>query len=775
MQTSTSGDCQDVSENTMTESSAHEALWVEKYAPKSFTELLSDEQTNREVTHYVLDFYVWKSTYTKTFHLLGKVLRWLKQWDKCVFGEKRTCTSVDVLTALKRHPPMFQNRGIGGREGHNNSKAGWMDIKSNSSVDSNGGIRISEDRPEERILLLCGPPGLGKTTLAHVAAKHCGYRVVEINASDDRVATTLKAKILDAVQMKSVMGDLRPNCVVIDEIDGALGGSDGKSAIDALLKIAYAGTKEHALQENENDSAFVKKTSKKKTSSDSALSRPVICICNDPYAPALRQLRQMAKVHVFTQPSVNRVVTRLKYICNSEGYKISARALTVLADHTECDIRSCLNTLQFLNKRKESLNTLDVASQVVGRKDMTRSAFDVWGEILQKRKPKQGRFSGSSAYTFGNCGQQSKELIHLHDLLANHGDFELTNSGIYDNLIHVRYQDSSLQKTVQCLELLGDSEIMDHYALRHQNFILNVYQPAIVLTIRNLVAQPEKPFMEWPKTLQRFKVDYSAKQDILKSWMMKMQPATYRNFRADCLISDLISPLLSILAPQRLRPVASQLLSQHEKEELNDLVDTMIAYGLNYKMPKNGAESFSEASGPVLEPPIIKLIQFKDYQMEHRYFSSTIRQVLSHEVDLEIIRRESVARSSRAAASTASELKRHSVAEMQEVDVPPHVKPEDVMEAAVTSAPGVTDASTHKSIKATTAARPITKPASKPTVDPFAHFRRVSSCNNGKGNVDKDARTKNALAQRDARPIFFKFNEGFTNAIRRPVLVRDLI
>jgi len=36
----------------------------------------------------------------------------------------------------------------------------------------------------------------------------------QINASDDRVATTLQAKILDAIQMKSVTGDKRPNCLV---------------------------------------------------------------------------------------------------------------------------------------------------------------------------------------------------------------------------------------------------------------------------------------------------------------------------------------------------------------------------------------------------------------------------------------------------------------------------------------------------------------------------------------------------------------------------------
>lgn len=32
----------------------------------------------------------------------------------------------------------------------------------------------SYNRPKQKIALLCGPPGLGKTTLAHVLAKHAG-------------------------------------------------------------------------------------------------------------------------------------------------------------------------------------------------------------------------------------------------------------------------------------------------------------------------------------------------------------------------------------------------------------------------------------------------------------------------------------------------------------------------------------------------------------------------------------------------------------------------
>ncbi|KAJ3109360.1 hypothetical protein HDU96_007248 [Phlyctochytrium bullatum] len=85
--------------------------------------------------------------------------------------------------------------------------------------------RMYIDLVGDEILLLAGPAGLGKTTLAHVVARHAGYEIVEINASDDRAGEGVIAKIKHALESKSIKTG-KPNLIIIDEIDGAAAGGD---------------------------------------------------------------------------------------------------------------------------------------------------------------------------------------------------------------------------------------------------------------------------------------------------------------------------------------------------------------------------------------------------------------------------------------------------------------------------------------------------------------------------------------------------------------------
>ena len=56
-----------------------------------------------------------------------------------------------------------------------------------------------------------------------------------------------------------------------------------------------------------------------------------------------------------------------------------------LAEQTECDVRSCLHTLQFLSRRQRTVRPADIDAARVGQKDITKNAFAAWQELFWLR------------------------------------------------------------------------------------------------------------------------------------------------------------------------------------------------------------------------------------------------------------------------------------------------------------------------------------------------------------------------------------------------------
>ncbi|MEK0370564.1 MAG: AAA family ATPase, partial [Nitrosopumilus sp.] len=163
-------------------------------------------------------------------------------------------------------------------------------------------------------LLLVGPPGIGKTTMAYLLAKQFGYDMIGLNASDVRSKSRINEILTPVLGNVSVLGT---PMIFVDEVDGIHGRGDygGAAALVDILKEPTV---------------------------------PIVLAANDDTQDKMKSIRKVVKTIYFKRLPPRLLRVYLENILKKESAKLSPGSLIKVLGKSHGDIRSMINLTQSL-------------------------------------------------------------------------------------------------------------------------------------------------------------------------------------------------------------------------------------------------------------------------------------------------------------------------------------------------------------------------------------------------------------------------------------------
>lgn len=303
----------------------------------------------------------------------------------------------------------------------------------------------------ECALLFTGPPGLGKTSLAHILLDTFGYKAKEYNASDIRSKALIKENLyglINIADVTTVTGkSTRPVGIIMDEVDGMFKGDRG--GIEELLSYISIPSNRKLKVKSHNRQV------------------PIICICNigSVKKEVLKNLNKECFEVTFSLPdkkSLGKVVDR---ISAGEGLTVTEEAKNAMIEYSQGDYRRLITIMEFLYVTN---NSVDGISEI--GIEHVEACYDVFS-----RKEQDLHITDSIKRLINN--KLDGHTVHM----IYDGDKSKTPMVVHQNYL----QAISLQKTpvtskinnaIDCMDSLIVSDIIEKTMYNTQCWYLQPMQ-----------------------------------------------------------------------------------------------------------------------------------------------------------------------------------------------------------------------------------------------------------------------------------------------------------
>ena len=389
------------------------------------------------------------------------------------------------------------------------------------------------------------------------------------------------------------------------------------------------------------------------------------------------------------------------------------------------------------------MSAVDVYKTFVGQKDSHKSHFSVWQDLFQiprqlnKRKFTTVNASGDEKGTNVTKSQFSQILRSVQAC----GDYGKLQEGVFENYLDVKFKDSRFFSVNQGLQWFLFFDCLNQHIMRSQSYSTMSYLPYNFVATHALFAASPRVKITYPSKDKDMKNQWQKSDQIVKSLFVDMLPIVRCYTTPASMVRDTIPSLIQICQPP-LRPVNTQLFTATEKELLQNVISIFISYSMNFVQEKS---SYVEGAGAVgqytykFDPNVEEVAYFPAIQ--HIQLPYALKQLIAHEVDKEKMRRGGISGEGDVGQANKMESKKEKAEETANQPIPSHLRQK-------------------------LQAKQVQVKEHVP-VDFFGR-KIVAKVDPAKAAAKKE----NEIIISD---VWFKFKEGYNNAVRRNIRMKDLL